>query len=207
MKVLRTFWAACHGSTAAEFGLVLPILSLLLIGTIDISRFLWVCNLAEKATQVGARFAVVTDIVPTGLSTYDFVGSGGLTQGDPIPQSQFGGASCSSTGGSVSCACNAGATCPALGTAKTQAFTYIVTRMQQFFPAITPANVVISYEYSGLGYAGDPHGTDVAPLVVVKLRNMTFTPNVFRFFGNTTVNLPSFATALTLEDGAGNTSN
>jgi len=191
------------GSTAAEFGLVLPLLIVLLLGTIDVGRFLWACNRAEKATQMGVRYAVATNIVPGGLTGYSFATAGGIPQGDPIPQSAFGGVQCQSSGGTVTCACNAGATCPPLGTINTAAFTNIVTRMQRFYPSLTADNVKLSYEYSGLGYAGDPNGSDVAPLVTVKLTGVTFAPMLFAFFGNATVTLPSFGAALTIEDGSG----
>lgn len=206
MSVLAKLLGDRHGSTAAEFGMVTPLLIAFLIGTIDVGRFLWECNRAEKATQMGARFAVATNMIPTGLSNYSFAVSGNLVQGDPIPSSAFGGATCSSTAGTVTCTCNPGQTCPTLTPANAAAFTNIVNRMQLFNPSISAGNVTVAYEYSGLGFAGDPNGSDVAPLVTVKLRNLTFTPMLFRFFGSSSVALPDFSAALTLEDGIGNVS-
>lgn len=206
MSVLAKLLGDRHGSTAAEFGMVTPLLIAFLIGTIDVGRFLWECNRAEKATQMGARFAVATNMVPTGLSNYSFAVSGNLVQGDPIPSSAFGGATCNSTAGTVTCTCNPGQTCPTLTPANAVAFTNIVNRMQLFNPSISAGNVTVAYEYSGLGFAGDPNGSDVAPLVTVKLRNLTFTPMLFRFFGSSSVALPDFSAALTLEDGIGNVS-
>ncbi|WP_025559967.1 TadE/TadG family type IV pilus assembly protein [Sphingomonas sp. UNC305MFCol5.2] len=206
MSALAKLLGDRRGSTAAEFGMVAPLLIAFLIGTIDVGRFLWECNRAEKATQMGARFAVATNMVPTGLSTYSFAVSGSLVQGDPIPASAFGGATCSSTGGTVTCSCDSGQVCPTLTPVDTAAFTNIVNRMQLFYPAIAADNVTVAYKYSGLGFAGDPNGSDVAPLVTVKLQNITFTPMLFRFFGSSSVTLPNFNTALTLEDGIGNVS-
>lgn len=206
MRALAKLFGDRHGSTAAEFGMVAPLLIAFLIGTIDMGRFLWECNRAEKATQMGARFAVATNMIPTGLSNYSFAVSGNLVQGDPIPSTAFGGATCSSTGGTVSCTCATGQTCPTLTPVDTAAFTNIVNRMQLFDPSIAAGNVTVGYEYSGLGFAGDPNGSDVAPLVTVKLRNLTFTPMLFRFFGASSVALPDFSAALTLEDGIGNVS-
>ncbi|MEO7815118.1 MAG: hypothetical protein ABIR87_06705 [Sphingomicrobium sp.] len=65
---------------------------------------------------------------------------------------------------------------------------------------------VIDYENSGLGYAGDPNGPDVAPIVTVRLTGVTFTPLVFAMFGGD-ITLPAFRSSLTLEDGAGSVSN
>ncbi len=200
------------GAGAAEFALVLPLLVVFLLGTVDVARFLWECNRAEKATQMGVRFAVVTDIVPGGLATYSFAVSDGLLQGSPVPQANFAGASCVSTAVSgnnataVSCSCISGS-CPWLGTANLAAFNRVVARMRLIFPRLTAANVEIRYEYSGLGYAGDPNGADVAPLVVVRLRNVSFRPMLMSFFQTNSIGLPPFSASLTLEDGSGNVAN
>jgi Flp pilus assembly protein TadG len=60
-----------RGSTAAEFAMTLPLVILLLFGIIDAGRLAWEFNRAEKATQVGARVAVVTNSFPSGLLTAD----------------------------------------------------------------------------------------------------------------------------------------
>ena len=201
MTMMRALLRSTHGGTAAEFGLLTPLLLSFMIGTVDLGRFLWTCNRAEKATQMGVRYAVTNDIVPSGLATYDFAIAGGIPQGDPIPLSSFGGADCNSASGTVTCVCRTGATCPTLTPINTTAFNAIVTQMQRFYPSLTADKVTISYEYSGLGYAGDPNGIQVSPVVTVRLKQPTFTPMLFRFFGSATINLPSYAASLTLEDG------
>jgi hypothetical protein len=171
---------------------------------------MWTWNRAEKATQMGVRYAVATDMVPAGLVTYSFStdppDGQQIPQGDSIPESSFGVATCTSSGGTASCTCNSGATCPPLGTANDTAFDNIVNRMQAFLPELPDNNVTIEYGYSGLGYAGDPNGPDVAPLVTVRIVNMSFTPITLILF-NTTITLPSFSAALTMEDGQGTASN
>jgi len=190
--------------------MVLPLLLILLLGVIDVGRLMWTWNRAEKATQMGVRYAVATDMVPNGLAAYSFVVSGGLTQGDAIPQSAFGGASCLVNAGAVSCSCKSGATCPSPLVSNSAnaltAFNNIVNRMRLFMPEIASSNVTVDYDYSGLGYAGDPNGSDVSPLVRVSLKQLTFRPLLFRFFAGT-ITLPSFSAALTMEDGQGTTSN
>lgn len=199
------------GSSAAEFAMVLPLFIFFLLGSVDVGRLMWTWNRAEKATQMGVRFAAVTDIVPSGLATLDFVGlgdgSGGvLTQGDPIPVGAFGGADCSAAGSTVSCTAIAPTTTAQLGTANTAAFNRIVARMAAFLPGTAAANVQVSYTSSGLGFAGDPNGADVAPLITVSLRGLTFQPILLALFGGT-ITLPPFKAALTIEDGSGTTSN
>lgn len=200
------------GASAAEFALILPLLLIFLLGIIDVGRLMWTWNEAEKATQMGARYAVATDMIPNGLASYSFVVGGGLSQGDPIPESSFGGASCLVTGGAVSCSCKTGATCPGTlvsnNASALTAFNNIVARMQRFMPQITSSAVQIDYDYSGLGYAGDPNGSDVSPLIRVSIRpnTLTFRPILLSLF-NGTISLPSFSAALTMEDGQGTVSN
>ena len=78
--------------------------------------------------------------------------------------------------------------------------------MQAALPDVEAANVQVDYGYSGLGYAGDPNGPDVAPLVTVRLVNLPFRPITLILFGGT-ISLPDFRAALTLEDGVGAISN
>jgi len=206
-RALKKFAQADDGGPAAEFALVLPLLLIFLFGIIDVGRLMWTWNRAEKATQMGVRYAAVADIVPTGLANYSFSADGGLVQGAIIPETSFGGATCSSaSAGVVTCTCKTGATCPPLGTANVTAFQNIVRRMDLFFPELNDNRVVVDYGYSGLGYAGDPFGPDVAPLITVSIRNMTFTPILLQLFGGT-ITLPDFRASLTMEDGAGTVSN
>lgn len=203
---IRDFVRSEHGGSAAEFSLVLPIMLLFLFGIIDAGGYGWAINKSEKATQMGTRMAVVTSPAATGLDT-DFVGLtvGGTTlkQGDIIPRDSML-VTCTSAG----CSCS---NCPqgiTIGTATgtPSPFTRIVSRMQAFDPGITAANVEILYRSAGLGYAGDPSGMDIAPLVTVRLKNRTYSPFTLFLF-KTAVPLPSFSYSLPMEDGSGSVSN
>jgi Flp pilus assembly protein TadG len=187
-------------SSAAEFAMVLPLLLLLIFGLIDAGRFMWEYNRNEKATQAGARFAVVTDPVASGLTTTGFVGVSGLTQGDLIPASMLPTVTCTET----SCAC---ASCPAgiPGTFDSAAFAKIVTRMQAMNPRIQASNVEVKYSGSGLGFAGDPNGSDISPLVTVSIIGMNFNPVTGFRIGQ--LPMPTFSTTLTSEDLSGVQSN
>jgi len=190
------------GASAAEFAMVLPLLILLLFGIIDGGRFLWENNKAEKATQVGARVAVVTDVLDDGLADFTYVGEvvGGatLTQGDLIPASGLDQVTCNNSG----CTCG---TRPPCGTFQTAAFDLIVQRMRFMKPDIDANDVTVTYRGSGLGFAGDPNGMDVAPLVTVELTGVQFSPLVL--FGAASFPLPAFRTTLTAEDSDGSQSN
>ncbi|ODT91755.1 MAG: hypothetical protein ABS86_02175 [Sphingobium sp. SCN 64-10] len=100
----RRLWQDRTGASAAEFAMVVPLLLLFIFGAIDVGRFMWTMNEAEKAAQMGARFAVATDVIPTGMASYSYAVSGGIAQGDPIPQSSFPGVNCTST----ACTCKSG---------------------------------------------------------------------------------------------------
>ncbi|MEO6360913.1 MAG: TadE/TadG family type IV pilus assembly protein [Sphingomicrobium sp.] len=195
------------GASAAEFAMVLPLLLLFIFGIIDAGRFLWEFNRAEKATQVGARVAIVTDAIPGGLAAADYIGVSGLTQGDIIPASALGKMTCSRT------ACSCTGTCPATGTINTAAFDEIARRMRQMKPEIANANIQIEYRGSGLGYAGDPNGMDISPIVTVRLVStptqtaLKFTPITTKFLGGISFNMPEFAASLTAEDSSGSQSN
>lgn len=207
---LRNFLRDDAAAGAAEFALVLPLFLIFLLGTIDAGRFAWEFNRAAKATQTGARWAVATDIVPLGLDTYSYAISGGVTQGAIVPLAKFPGVECTSTAGTPACSCKPGGTCDFLpgsgATANATAWAYIVTRMQQIYPAVTSDNVQIDYDRSGLGFAGDPNGPDVAPLTTVTLKDMQFQPLTLILFGGT-LPIPKSSYALTMEDGDGTYSN
>ena len=187
-------------ASAAEFAMVLPLLILLLFGIIDAGRFMWEYNRAEKATQVGARMAVVTNVISTGLGTQGYVGVGGLTQGDVIPASALSPIVCTQT------ACTCTGSCPTgYAVADTPAFNAVLTRMQTMKPDIAAANVRVEYRGSGLGYAGDPNGMDPSPLVTVRLTGVQFNSIATLFFVNFTMS--DTLTTLTAEDSVGSQSN
>jgi hypothetical protein len=198
----------CEGSSAAEFAMVLPLLILFLFGIIDGGRFLWETNKAEKATQVGARVLVVTDAAPGGLAAHSYLGdtSGGaaLTQGDLISRAALGEIRCTSSGGTVGCTCVTNP-CPTLTPYIETGFDLMLTRMRFMKSDIAEQNVRVTYRGSGLGFAGDPNGMDIAPLVTVELINVPFRPLVL--FNAVAFNLPAFRTTLTAEDSSGGQSN
>ena len=206
--LLRGLFGDRRGAGAVEFALVIPLLLFLLFGIVDAGRFLWEYNRAEKATQMGARYAIVTDVIPAALVTQDYVGTAncivnGTTQnctpGDLINSpSALGTLTCTRT----SCACSG--SCPT-ATIATAAFDKLLERMQQMKPGIAAANVRVIFRGSGLGFAGDPNGMQVIPLVTVELTGLQFRP--IMLFNSVAVTMPSFATTLTAESSTGQQSN
>jgi hypothetical protein len=189
-----------RAASAAEFALVLPIFLIFMVGIIDVGLYAWSINRAEKATQIGTRWAVATELVPSALRDYSYAVSGGVPQGTPVPQASFPDITCEGTT-TVSCTGNT------LFTAANQAaFAAIVSRMSQIDRRIANENVRVIYSWSGLGYAGDPNGPDVAPIVTIELSDLEFSPITGLIFG-ATVDLPTLTYSLTNEDGMGDFSN
>lgn len=189
---------------AAEFALVLPLLLIFLFGIIDAARLAWDYNRIAKATQMGVRMAVVTDVLDSGLADESYLGypssAGPLTQGDRIPADALGRLVCDDE----ACTCEDG-TCPESGEYDSDAFQRIVSRMRAIYPEVTADNVRVTYSGSGLGFAGDPTGMDIAPTVTVSVVGMVFRP--ITTLALASVPLPDFRTSLTMEDGVGSSSN
>lgn len=192
MRLPRAFFRDIRGAMAAEFALVLPIMLLFLFGIMDVGYYAWAINQGEKATQMGARWAVTTNLVPADLYDYSFAASGEVPQGTPVPQNLFPTVTCTL------------GTCSDWGY-DDAAFRAIVARMRDFKGNITPENVQIDYDWSGLGYSGDPNGPDVAPIVTVRLIDMEHRPLFGLLIGS--VDLPDFAYSLTAEDSIDDYSN
>lgn len=200
-----------RGASAAEFALVLPLFLVLLLGIVDAGRLLYELNLIKKATQVGARVAVVTAPVDTSLVTETYVGhdpgTGVLTQGDIIPANALGKIRCDDT----QCVCTT-APCKGSRTYNGTAFGVIVNRMDAHYEAIDADNVTVSYLGSGLGFAGDPSGPELSPTIEITVNG----PNVpdadkLKFQPITTLlfaefNLPTVRTSMTGEDQSGDES-
>ena len=214
MNGLRAFLRDGRGASAAEFALVLPLFLLFLLRTVDAGRYIWTVNEAEKATQIGARWAVATQLIPggdasDGLLAHNFIGDG-VETGTAVGVANFPGVYCQTSGATLGCTCKSGGTCnftyAATSTVSKNAWSSLIARMQKIYPGLSTSNVRIDYDNAGLGYAGDPNGADVAPLVTVSLRDLRFQPMTMILF-NGSLPVPSASYSLTLEDGQGTDSN
>jgi hypothetical protein len=159
--MLRHLRACERGAATVEFVVVAPVFLLLFFGVIETaSAFFW-WKTAEKATQLGARLAIVRDPAATGVPLRNPRRSGalfGLACGHASDPCDFESQStwiCS--GGSSGCS--------------PEAFDNIITEMRRVFgQAIADENLIITYSYAGLGYAGGPF----VPSVTVTLAGVQF---------------------------------
>ena len=212
------FFRDTRGASAAEFALVVPVMLIFLLGIIDVGRYVWNVNQVEKATQVGARWAVATDIIPggdvgcsdtsattRGLRCYSYSIQGSYGQGEVVQAADFPPVTCSSTGSTLACTCSG---CPfdtSIDANAQAAYNALVTQMNRVYGALGAQNVDVTYSYSGLGYAGDPYGSDVDPIVTVTTTDIPFRPLFLGGLAN--LGLPPLSYSLTMEDGQGSYSN
>lgn len=209
---MKIFWRRLirdeRGISCVEFVIVATVFFMLIFGIVDFSRAMWEWNAAAKATQFGARYAVVSDIVSLDYKDFSALSISGVRAGDDVPLKDSGGNDiiapifCSDGDPGAGLAIGCGTSLGGLAAAKANAvaFLAIVTMMQRHYDRVEAHNVVIEYRHIGLGFAGNPVGPDVDPLVTVKLRDMEFdfiTPGLAGIF---TLNLPDFAASLTGED-------
>lgn len=181
--------------------MVAPLLILLIFGTIDVGRLMWEMNQAEKATQMGARMAIVTNPVSAGLVDADYA-SPTLAPGELIPASALGSLTCTSTG----CTCNASCAEVTNLSLNSTSFNALVARMQMVKPDVGASNVRVTYRGSGFGTAGGPPGRmEISPLITVSLTGLKFVPITSLLFLE--MNLPAFSTTLPAEDASGSVSN
>src|SRR5262245_7642533 len=162
-----------RGGVLVEAAVMIPIIFVVLMGSVDFLFAFYQWNAAAKAMQVGARLAAVSSPVADGLSNLSSaVLSTTLLPGDAMPANAFT-VTCNGSSGACSCS----GTCTNYGSYDLSAMRTIVfgrdgsastscpvssasrnNGMCHMFQRITPANVSIQYQQTGLGFAGRPGG-------------------------------------------------
>jgi Flp pilus assembly protein TadG len=186
---MRKFVTNRKGTSSVEFSLIVLLLFLFVFGIADAARIMWQWNAAAKATHWGTRFAVVNDPAAPGLANFDcLAAAGGNGVSCPITAVTPNPVVCTQSG------------CTGSYGFDSAAFTAVVNEMRKIFDRVTAANVRIEYRHVGLGFSGNPYGSDVTPLVTVSLTGMGFNFLTPGLTGLTALNLPDFRTAMTGED-------
>jgi hypothetical protein len=187
MKSLRSDES---GTALVEAAIVFPFFFFVVMAVLEFGNLFAQAILAEKATEVGVRFAVTSDIVATGVSDCGVATS--QPPGTPcrlVPGSDAWSRSC--TAGAAGCSATA--------------LNAVVARMQAVYARIAPENVVVEYTGTGLGFVG--RGTPV-PNVTVRLRDMEFSfvvlgaivRGLFGGVAGDVIALPAFSSTLSGED-------
>lgn len=203
------------GAVFAEFAILLPIIVLVLCGSIDFLYAFYQWNAAAKAVEVGARIAAVSDPVALGLNQFSNQAVlSGATPGTIMPTFTV-------TCRKGNCTCVGACAGLVENSFNERAMDRIVFGRQKaecgrpkpyiggmcdVLPTITPENVVIVYKQTGLGYSGRPGGP--IPTIQVSLEDMQF-----RFFFLSSllgvhIAMPHTTTSIAAEDlcsGVGST--
>lgn len=204
VRLPHKFWASQSGSTMVEMAIAMPMLLTLLLGFVDFGYAFYQWNAANKAVQVGARLAQISNPVASGLLLEAKTPSNSLDVGNPVPANTYNYICTASAAGVASCTCGSGATCQDL-TANQAAFDFIFNGnssrpgMQTFLPLLAKSEVQIQYQASGLGYWTRPNGP--VPTITVSIVN-----HQFQFFflagllGFNNITMPSMLSTVTGED-------
>ena len=197
------------GAVMVEVTIMLSLTLVLVLGAIDFLLLFYQWNAAAKAVQIGARLAAVSDPVASGLNGLSHaVVSASVPPGAAMPKFIV-----TCDGRTATCTCVRA--CRGVRSYDRAAMNTIVfgrgssscsdaksadvVGMCDIFPRITPANVVIVYTQTGLGYAGRPGGP--MPTITVSLQNLPFQFFFLRgLMGFRDLQIPASTVSTTAED-------
>lgn len=195
------------GAAMVEFTIVVFFFLVLTGGVVEFALGWYQWNSASKALQQGVRLASVSDPVASDLTNMTGL-EGSAVPGDPMP--------------SFLRVCNgATQTCSNGGTYSASAMNTIVygrgqntcgtigpdgfAGMCDIFDRIQPQNVIITYQHTGLGFAGRPGGP--VPTITIELTGLTYNYAFLSgLLGLGPITLPPMRTTATGEDLATATS-
>jgi hypothetical protein len=199
-----------RGAVLVEVSVVMTIMLVFLLGSIEFLFVFYQRNAAAKAVQIGVRLAAVSDPVASGLN-----GLSAAVLGPRVPEgSTMPDFAVTCDGGTARCMCASGL-CPAELTYNAAAMNMLVfgrgssscgdarsfydSGMCDIFVRITPANVVITYTQSGLGFAGRPGGP--VPTITISLKDLRLNFFFLRgLAGLDDLQMPPLTTSMTAED-------
>ena len=201
-SVLKRFAGDTRGASMVEFSIIAFLVFVVTGGLVDFSYGFYQWNSATKALQQGVRLASISDPVDSSLKNWNGLDVSGTVPGGPFPnftrvcsgasQSCSGGGSYSSTAMNTIVFGRDQTTCGTVATDRTPAVCDVFRRVQ-------PANVIITYQQTGLGFAGRPGGP--VPTITVELKGLQFQfifLNGLMGFGPIT--MPAMKTTATGED-------
>jgi Flp pilus assembly protein TadG len=199
----RMISRACReteGGVLVETTVMMTIFFVFMLGSVDFLMAMYQWNAATKAVEIGARIAAVSDPVSSDLSTMTGLGAG-VNPGDPMPAFTrvCNGATSTCSGGTFSQAALNTIVYGRGSTACGDSTSVYTTGMCDIFNRILPANVVITYTESGLGYVARPGGP--VPTLTVSVQNLPFQFYFLGgFMGMANIQIPGLTTSITGED-------
>jgi len=201
MSMWRRLVGADQGGVTVEFVALLPSFLFLTFFVIEIFvAVLWI-GTVEKAAQLGARLAIVSNKAVNNLPTDYPLRSTAYAYGQHCSSGACGTNGTGFT--SRQCAGGSGGDCNG------PEFTTIVNRMRGIASIIQASHVTIRYDYVGLGFAGGPiipavtvtvqgvpYGTVMTTILAGFMRLVTGNPSA----GSPLTNLPTITASFTGED-------
>ena len=171
-----------EGGVLVEAAITMIIMLVFVFGSIDFLLAFYQWNAAVKAVQIGARLASVSDPVAAGFNNLSFADVSPSTP----PGTGMSPFIVTCDGAAATCSCTG--FCTGLQGYDASAMNTIVfgrgssscfdaksayyAGMCDILPRITPANIVIVYAQTGLGYIGRPAGP--VPTISLALQNLPF---------------------------------
>lgn len=148
-SIIKRLINSQKGISFTEGLVVFPLVLLTFSAFIEFGYAMYQWNQSVKATQLGARLAIVSDPIAADMATI-LVADYPPDEGGPTPSA------------AVSAVCD-GATLTGCDAGELDR---LVNRMQEFNNNISSENILITYYRSGLGYVGRPGG----PVVTITLQ-------------------------------------
>ncbi|MES0384930.1 MAG: TadE/TadG family type IV pilus assembly protein [Hyphomicrobium sp.] len=193
------------GAAMVEFTIVVFFFLVLTGGVVEFALGWYQWNSASKALQQGVRLASVSDPVASDLITLDGLGS--ANPGDPMPSFSYvcnGKTNSCDSGGYDTSAMNTivyGRGQNTCGTFGPDGF----AGMCDIFDRIQPQNVIITYQHTGLGFAGRPGAAGrpggAVPTITIELIDLEYNYAFLSgLLGLGPITLPPMRTTATGED-------
>lgn len=171
MKFVKKTLGNNKGATLIEVSLLLPVILSVTFGICEFGYILFQNNSAQKATQVGARYAATRTAAISNL-TDCFVSTAGYAAGTD----------CVDVTGYASYV----ETCPGNTDCVDSVIDAILARMQTVYPSMQKANLEITYSSTGLGFVGRQRPV---PAITVKVIDLDYDFIALRFLANLTTAL------------------
>jgi hypothetical protein len=185
---LRNFGCREEGGAAVEFVAAMIFFVAIVFFSFEIAVAVFWNATAEKAAQIGARLAIVSDPAvtsqgcpgtPNPATNGDWPGS----DGDPVPAGNLPLRNCRNGAANAiyGTSCSVANTCHSwgpvvcvgdgmVGSCDDDGFAAIAERVRSIFNLATDQRITIRYEDTGLGFAGGP----AIPLVTVEIANVPY---------------------------------
>ena len=191
------------GTAFLEFTIFAGVFFTLLFGIVEFSLAFYQWNAGTKAVQVGARLAAVSSPIAPSLGTLTGMEDGALPGSFTVPDYEYVCQGTSETAGT----CNGDAgdydvsamNTLVYGRGNNECTNSANIGMCNLFRRVTPTNVIVTYKYTGLGYAGRPGG----PVPTIRVELVDIPMQFFFFdglFGLNDLDIPGLASTVTGED-------